>query len=107
TPNWQTRLPGAEYQGDDPDGFISRDDIVAYLEQYVARFHLPVRYCIVVASVEQKCDGYLITTNRSALARARNVVIATGLYQQPKMTPFASDLPPDIKQLHSDTYRNP
>src|SRR5215470_6212931 len=23
TPNWQTRLPGAEYQGDDPDGFMS------------------------------------------------------------------------------------
>jgi putative flavoprotein involved in K+ transport len=34
TPNWQTRLPGAEYQGNDPGGFMSRDEIVAYLERY-------------------------------------------------------------------------
>src|SRR5262245_39504734 len=44
TPNWQTRLPGAEYKGSDPDGFMSRDDVVAYLETYIERFHLPVRY---------------------------------------------------------------
>lgn len=36
TPNWQTRLPGADDQGCDPDGFKSRDEIVAYLEQYAA-----------------------------------------------------------------------
>ena len=34
TPNWQTRLPGAEYQGDDPDGFMSREEVVTYLEKY-------------------------------------------------------------------------
>jgi len=34
-------------------------------------------------------------------------VIATGLYQQPKIPSFAADLPPEILQLHSDTYRNP
>src|SRR5262245_53518420 len=46
TPNWQTRLPGAEYQGDDPDGFMSRKEVVTYLEKYVERFHLPVRHCV-------------------------------------------------------------
>ena len=41
TPNWQTRLPGAEYHGDNPDGFMSRSEVVAYLEDYVERFDLP------------------------------------------------------------------
>lgn len=43
-PNWSVRLPGAEYQGNAPDGFMSRDEIVAYFEQYIERFHLPVQY---------------------------------------------------------------
>jgi putative flavoprotein involved in K+ transport len=109
TPNWQTRLPGAEYHSDDPDGFMSRDDVVAYLERYVRRFHLPVRFCVRVTKVEQTSSSrsYLVTTNRGTSARARNVVIATGLYQQPKIPSLSVDLPMDLKQLHSDAYRNP
>ncbi len=109
TPNWQTRLPGAEYQGDNPDGFMSRDEVVAYLEQYVKLFKLPVRYCINVTDVEQnsRCQSFLVTTNRGTSACACNVVIATGLYQEPKVPAFSSDLPDDIKQVHSDAYRNP
>ena len=41
TPNWMTQLPGFAYQGDDPDGFLPREDIVAYLEQYAASFKAP------------------------------------------------------------------
>jgi putative flavoprotein involved in K+ transport len=109
TPNWQTRLPGAEYHGGDPDGFMSREEIVAYLERYEQCFDLPVRHCVRVASVEQnsRCCSYLVTTSRGTSAQAQNVVIATGLYQHPKIPSFAGDLAPDIKQLHSDTYHNP
>src|SRR5215467_14147485 len=94
-------------QGRDPDGFMSREEVVTYLEKYVERFHLPVRYCARVTKVEQnsRCNSYCITTNRGTSAQARNVVIATGLYQQPKIPSFSADLPSDIKQLHSDTYR--
>ena len=109
TPNWQTRLPGAEYQGSDPDGFMTRDEVVEYLEQYVDAFQLPVRFCIHVTRVEQnsRCQSYLISTNRGASACARNVVVATGLYQKPRIPAFSSELPEDIKQVHSDAYRNP
>ena len=109
TPNWQTRLPGAEYQGDDPDGFMSREGIVTYLEQYVESFHLPVPYCVGVTEVEQnsRCNSFLITTRRGLSVQARNVVIATGLYQQPNIPSLSGDLPPNIMQTHSDTYRNP
>ena len=43
TPNWMNRLPGFPYQGTDPDGFLTRDEVVAYLEEYVEYFDPPVR----------------------------------------------------------------
>ena len=109
TPNWQTRLPGAEYKGDNPDGFMTRVEVINYMEQYIGGYDLPVRYCVRITKVEQnsRCESYMITTNRGFSAQARNIVIATGLYQQPKLPSFAKDLPADIRQLHSDTYRNP
>jgi putative flavoprotein involved in K+ transport len=33
TPNWSLQLPGHPYDQDDPDGFMARDDVVAYLER--------------------------------------------------------------------------
>ena len=46
-------------------------------------------------------------TRISAAIKARNVVMATGLYQTPKIPRLARDFPIVIKQLHSDNYRNP
>ncbi|MFO7623477.1 MAG: NAD(P)/FAD-dependent oxidoreductase [Anaerolineales bacterium] len=106
TPNWMTRLPGAEYQGNDPDGFMPRDEIVTYFEAYIERFELPVRYGIRVTSVEPNEAGYRVSTDEGEF-EAANVVIATGLHQQPKIPPFSANLPAEIHQLHSSEYRNP
>ena len=108
TPNWSIRLPGVEYQGDDPDGYLRRDEIVAYFEQYVERYHMPVRYGARVTAVEQNPTGkgYLVRTDESTY-EASNVVMATGLYQRPKTPPFTAELPPHITQMHSGQYRNP
>jgi putative flavoprotein involved in K+ transport len=106
TPNWMTRLPGAEYQGNDPDGFMPRDAVVAYFEAYVERFELPVRYGIRVTSVEPMETGYLVSTDEGEF-EAANVIIATGLHQQPKIPPFSTNLSTEIHQLHSSKYRNP
>ena len=106
TPNWMTRLPGAEYQGNDPDGFMPRDEIVAYFEAYIERFELPVRYGIRVTSVEPIEAGYRVSTDEGEF-EAANVVIATGLHQQPKIPPFSANLSAEIHQLQSNEYRNP
>jgi len=106
TPNWMIRLPGAEYQGDDPDGFMPRDEVIEYLEDYVARFSLPIRYETRVISVEPTEAGYLVKTG-GADVEAANVVVATGLNQQPRVPAFAAGLSPTIHQLHSSQYRNP
>ncbi|MCJ7625633.1 MAG: NAD(P)/FAD-dependent oxidoreductase [Anaerolineaceae bacterium] len=106
TPNWMTRLPGAEYQGDDPDAFLAREGIVAYFKEYIERFKLPVRFGTRVLSVEPIEVGYLVSTDEAEF-EAVNVVIATGLHQQPKIPSFSTGLSSEICQLHSSEYRNP
>ncbi len=106
TPNWMIRLPGAEYQGDEPDGFMPRDELVAYIEDYVAGFDPPLRFGYKVTSVEPAEAGYRVRTNQGEFSTA-NVVIATGMFQAPRLPAFSRNLSPDIRQLHSSEYRNP
>ena len=108
TPNWSFLLPGAEYDGGEPDGFMPRDEIVDRFERYVDRFELPVRYGAHVASVEKNGagDAYVVRTPDDAI-ETRNVVMATGLYQTPKLPPFSAGLPARVTQLHSGGYRDP
>lgn len=105
TPNWMLRLPGAEYQGDDADDFMPRDEVVAYLEGYVERFKMPIRYGVQVTSVELSGTGYLLSTNNGEF-EAANVVIATGMFQEPKVPALSANLPEEILQLHSSGYHN-
>ena len=79
TPNWMIQLPGFAYQGDDPDGFLPREDIVAYLEQYAASFQAPLQCGVRVTAVRQQPggDGYLVEAEER-MVKARNVVLATG-----------------------------
>jgi len=108
TPNWSFRLPGAEYQDSAPDGFMQRDEIVTRFEHYIHHFQFPIQYQQRVISIEQSTGGtgYLVRTE-DAEVQARNVVIATGLYQKPKIPSFSADLSTRITQLHSGEYRNP
>jgi len=106
TPNWTIQLPGAEYQGDDPDGFMIRDKVIAYFEEYIEQFELPIRYGIRVTSVEPVEAGYLVRTDKGEF-EAANVVIATGMYQQPRIPPMSANLSSEIRQLHSSEYHNP
>jgi putative flavoprotein involved in K+ transport len=108
TPNWMTRLPGFPYQGDDPDGFLPREDIIVYLEQYAASFHAPLQCGVRVSAVGQQPggEGYVVELEEGTI-NARNVVLATGAYQKPKLPAASSALSPGICQLHSSEYRNP
>ena len=53
TPNWQSSLPAAEISSANPQGFLSRDAVVKYFEDYVERFHLPVQYGVRVQSIRK------------------------------------------------------
>src|SRR5215469_17258740 len=62
TPNFQVRMPGAEYAGPEPYGFMSRVEVVEYLETYATRFQLPVRCGVEVRSVEPLSGAYRLVT---------------------------------------------
>ena len=71
TPNWTLKMPGAEYDGADRDGFMPRDEVVAYFERYVDRFALPVHYNARVLSIE--ADGRRRVSGRHSRAHLRGV----------------------------------
>lgn len=107
TPNQAFRIPGAVYNSGDPDGFMSLDQITDFFENYIHSFKLPVKYQQQVMSVTTSDrKSYLIQT-REHTYEAKNVVIATGFFQEPKIPAYAEKISLKINQLHSSKYRNP
>ncbi len=88
------------------DGFPTRLEMADYLEQYAARFDLPVHTGVRVGQVRRDGDTFVVETSESTY-RADRVVVATGGHQRPTTPAFATELDPSIRQLHSVEYRNP
>lgn len=107
TPNWQCRLPGYPYAGDDPDGFMARDEIVAYLQGFAASFSPPLREGVAVRDVRPGTGGTFELETSGGACRAEAVVAAVGGYHTPIVPAFARFLPERLLQLHSQHYRNP
>jgi putative flavoprotein involved in K+ transport len=106
TPKFTQQLPGFEYDGSDPEAFSSRDETIAYLDDYAASFSAPVRAGIEVTALRRVGDELEVETADETL-RARNVVVATGAYQSPTPTTLAHQLPDAVVQLQTDDYRRP
>jgi putative flavoprotein involved in K+ transport len=107
-PNWSIELPGARYDGDDPEGFAPRDEIVAWLERYGTSIAAPMRTGVEVLSLSAaaRAGRYLLRTTHGEI-EARNVVVATGPYQRPRVPGIAAALPADIVQVHAGDYTMP
>lgn len=108
TPNWSIKLPGMSYSGNNPDGFMRREELVAYFEKYIENFELPVQYHTAVTEVTplEDGEGWLVNTNDKTF-QAKNVVVATGQFQSPKIPTFSANIPERVLQIHSGQYRNP
>ena len=107
TPNWTVRLPGHPYDRDDPDGFMPRDEIVAYLERYAAGFSAPVREGVKVTSLTPAHAGGFLLRTLNGEIHARSVVVSTGAYQRPHRPPPAASLPADLLQIDIQEYQSP
>lgn len=107
TPNWQLQLPGFPYDGDNPDGYLPREEIVQYLEDYTTLFDPPVRLGVEARSVESNSngDGFKIETSAGVL-EASNVIVATGTFQTPSIPDFSQKIMPQVVQIHSSRYQN-
>jgi len=107
SPNWMARLPHYAYAGDDPDGFMTMPEFTHYLEEYAVSFNAPLMDRTTVKRVERVgTDQLLVVTNRGSW-QARNLVIATGFCDRPRIPAFADALSPDIYQFAPSDYRRP
>ena len=107
TPNWQCRLPGHPYSGDDPDGFMLREQIVEYVESFAASFAPPVWENTDVTRVTPDEDGgFELSTDAGQLTVGQVALCVSG-YHRPRVPELSVRLPPGLTQLHSSEYRNP
>jgi putative flavoprotein involved in K+ transport len=105
TPARINGLPGMPFPGD-PLGFATKDEVAAYLEDYAHAFALPVRTGLRVDRVRREGERFRVSAG-DLHWESREVVIATGGCQAPRVPGFADRLAADILQLHSSRYRNP
>jgi len=100
-------LPGLKFPGE-PWSFPAKDQVADYLEQYAARFQLPIRFHARVERLESDGDGGFVVTTNEGVYCCRNVVVCTGTFGRASTVPdFAEQLDPTILQLHSSEYRRP
>jgi putative flavoprotein involved in K+ transport len=107
TPNWQCQLPGHPYAGADPDGFMVLDEVLAYLDGYVAATAPPVHEGVEVRRLGRAGRGGFDVVTDAGTLHAGQVVIATGPYNVPLTPRVAADLPAGLTQVHSGDYRRP
>lgn len=111
TPNWQCQLPGWAYGGDDPHGFMVKDQINEWLAGFVAHVKAPAIEGVTVERVARvpgtgERDRFMVQTD-AGLYTADQVVVASGGYHRPIVPRLAEKLPPHVVQYHSAQYRNP
>ncbi|MBD2096456.1 MSMEG_0569 family flavin-dependent oxidoreductase [Trichocoleus sp. FACHB-591] len=107
TPNWQCKLPGYAYPGDDPHGFMQKDEIVQYIEAYAASFDPPIQQGVEVFKLSQNVtQNFFEVTTSIGEYTADQVVVASGSYHLPKVPKIAERLPKNITQLHASEYKN-
>ena len=106
TPRWQSRLPGWRYRGPDPDGFMTKSEVVTYLDEYARSFRAPLHVGVAVTRVHGRGDSFEVQTDAGGWVSS-NVVIATGYCARAAVPAFAADLAGDIDQLVPTQYRNP
>lgn len=106
TPNWQSRLPGFGYEGDDPDGYRNMAETIAFITRYAQVISAPVETRSKVTSVREADGGYLVATERGDW-RCRTVVLANGACNVANLPKVADAIAPGILSIHSMDYRNP
>src|SRR5437773_6640789 len=106
TPNWQCRLPGKTYDGDDPDGFMTMPEVVAFLSGYARAIAAPVETGTTVTSVCRTDGGYRVESDHGEWD-CRAVVLATGAFNRASVPSFARAVPAAAATLTPMEYRNP
>lgn len=108
TPNWQCQLPGLPYDGDDPDGFMVKEQILDYLARFRRSFDPPLHEGVRVTRVGRDGvpDGPFTVETSVGTLTADEVIVAVGGYHVPSIPAAGDALPASVTQLHSSQYKN-
>src|SRR5215207_8709216 len=87
TPRRYSALPGLPFPGD-PDGYPTRDEVIAYLERYEETFELPIELNSDVRRLSES-DGRFILEWHERTITSNQVVVATGPFQTPHVPKIA------------------
>ncbi len=107
TPNWTLDLPGRPYAGDDPEGHVPRDEIVAYLEEYAAHHAGEIREGVRVNALGPGDRRQFRLDTSDGPIDADDVVVCTGAYQRPHRPSAEADLPAGLLVIDASDYTNP
>ena len=105
TPRRYSSLPGLPFPGD-PDGYPTRDEVIAYLELYAEEFDLPVELNSPVRRLSREGGRFVLELD-GRTTTGDQVVVATGPFQTPYVPELAAELDPEAWQAHSTGYRRP
>jgi putative flavoprotein involved in K+ transport len=105
TPRRYSALPGLPFPGD-PDGYPTRDEVIAYLERYAEAFAPPIELNSEVRRLSQAGGRFVLEVDDRTVT-ADQVVVATGPFQTPFVPKLAQDLDPGVWHVHSTGYRRP
>ena len=98
TPNWQARLPGFAYAGDDPDGYMTMPELIRFLEQYASRIAAPLQLNTTVTGVIPFGDGYQVISDRGTWT-CDSLVLANGACNIASIPRLAEAMPASITAL--------
>ena len=99
------RPAGVPFPGD-PDGYPTRDEVIAYLERYAETFGVPIEFNSNVRRVRAEEGRFVLEVDGRTIT-VDQVVVATGPFQTPNVPKLAEELAPDLWQRHSTGYRRP
>jgi putative flavoprotein involved in K+ transport len=97
-------LPGSEFPAA-ADTYPGKDDVAGFLASYAEHNAFPILTGTAVTRMIDQAAGFAVHTTQGTIA-ARQVVVATGAFQQPYVPALSRSLA-GVPQLHSAAYRRP
>ncbi|EHU2105364.1 MSMEG_0569 family flavin-dependent oxidoreductase [Acinetobacter baumannii] len=106
TPNWQCLLPDHPYNGNDPDGFMKKNEIVEYLDSFIEKLNPPALLNVQVTHVAKVAPQQFEIQTNLGKTTAKQLVVAAGGYHTPIYPKLSETLPENVLVIHSEQYFN-
>ena len=106
TPNWQSRLPGYSYKGDEPNGYRSMPEVIQFISDYANFISAPVQVNTNVLKVRATEYGFKLLTSQGEW-ECKTLVVASGACNIPNVPKIAKNIASKLETFTPIQYRNP